>query len=170
MPAFGGWHPQASPGRRIVVWVSGRHPFQAICFSSSSNKPWASWDSQTTIFSSIGCSRCQVPSQSPDHKALARCQATFCLRFDTDHDGKLSFIEFASALGARNECHTSFLCRESRCELLPRLAIMIRGTEVAKLRYCGASSRWLFCQDEKLAFSFQIVGGKEVHFRSVHRS
>jgi len=41
--------------------------------------------------------------------------------FDTDHDGKLSFIEFASAL-----------------------AIMIRGTE-----------------DEKLAFSFQIVGGKE---------
>ncbi|CAE7945448.1 ncsA [Symbiodinium sp. KB8] len=41
--------------------------------------------------------------------------------FDTDHDGKLSFIEFASAL-----------------------AIMIRGTE-----------------DEKLAFSFKIVGGKE---------
>ena len=91
-----------------------------------------------------------------------------CLRFDTDHDGKLSFIEFASAPGARNECHTSSLCIESCCALLPRLAIMIRGTEdVAKLRHSGPVPDGFFLEDEKLAFSFKIVGGKEVNVRTV---
>ncbi|CAE7754353.1 ncsA, partial [Symbiodinium pilosum] len=49
--------------------------------------------------------------------------------FDTDHDGKLSFIEFATAL-----------------------AVMIRGSE-----------------DEKLAFSFQIVAGKEEELKEPER-